>query len=109
MASAPEPKQKWNHDGRRAERLGVQMVAALRSSGSAKFKVDVVDMSIVGFRFDSPSHLNVGDRIWLTVPGLAGLESVVVWRDRHHYGCAFATPLYTAVFDHILKQFRKAG
>lgn len=97
----------WNHDGRRAERLDVQMKAALRASGSVKFNVDVIDMSVVGYRFDTASHLNIGDRVWLTVPGMAGLESIVVWRHRHHYGCEFVSALHTAVFDHILKQFRK--
>lgn len=107
MASMAEPVRKWDHEGRRAERLGVQMLAALRASGSTKFSVDVIDMSLVGFRFDSAAHLNIGDRVWLTVPGMAGLESVVVWRDRHHYGCGFASPLHNAVFDHIIRHFRK--
>ena len=51
--------------------------------------------------------LNVGDRVWLTIPGMGGLESIVVWRENFHYGSAFVSPLHTAVFDHILKQFGK--
>ena len=107
MASRAESGRRWNHDGRRAERLNVQMMAALRASGSARFNVDVIDMSVVGFRFDTVSRLNIGDRVWLTVPGMAGMESIVVWRDRDHYGCAFASPLHTAVFDRIISRFRK--
>lgn len=109
MASNAGSGMRWDHDGRRAERLGVQMKAALRASGSAKFNVDVIDMSVVGFRFDTVSHLNIGDRVWLTVPGMAGLESAVVWRNRHHYGCEFVSPLHVAVLDHIVRQFRKPG
>lgn len=107
MASKAGLGMRWDHDGRRAERLDVQMKAALRASGSIKFDVDVIDMSVVGFRFDTASNLNIGDRVWLTVPGMAGLESAVVWRHRHHYGCEFASPIHTAVLDHIVRQFRK--
>lgn len=107
MTSSSESGSRWNHDGRRAERLNVQMTAALRASGSAKFDVDVLDMSVVGFRFDTISRLNIGDRVWLTIPGMAGMESVVAWRDRDSYGCAFAAPLHTAVFERIINQFRK--
>ena len=107
MASKAASGIRWDHDGRRAERLGVQMKAALRASGWGKFDVDVVDVSVIGFRFDTASNLNIGDRVWLNVPGLTALESVVVWRNRHHYGCEFALPLHIAVLDHIVRQFRK--
>jgi hypothetical protein len=98
---------RWDHEGRRAERLGVQMKAALRASGWGKFDVNVSDMSVVGFRFDTASNLNVGERVWLSIPGLAALESLVVWRSRHHYGCEFVIPLHVAVLDHVVRQFRK--
>lgn len=107
MSSKAGPGRRWDHDGRRAERLDVQMKAALRASGSAKFDIEVFDISVVGFRFDAISKLNVGDRVWLTIPGMGGLESIVVWRENFHYGSAFVSPLHTAVFDHILKQFGK--
>lgn len=83
------------------------MKASIRPSGSTKFDVDVVDMSVVGFRLNTPAILSPGDRIWLTVPGKGGLESIVMWRDNYLYGCAFVTPLHIAVFDHILERFRK--
>lgn len=107
MASRTGIAPSWNHDGRRAQRLDVRMKAALRQTGSTKFDVDVLDMSVSGFRFDTAYNLHEGARVWLTVPGLEGLESQVMWRQGFHYGCAFTQPLHTAVFDHIVKQFRK--
>lgn len=107
MASKAGLGQRWDHDGRRAERLDVKLKAALRASGAAKFEIDVLDISVVGFRFDAVCSLNVGDRVWLTIPGMGGLESIVVWRENFHYGNAFAVPLHMAVFDHVLKQFGK--
>lgn len=109
MASNAASGVCWDHDGRRAERLGVHMQAALRPSGATRFDVDVIDMSVIGVGFGTASHLNIGDRVWLTVPGMAGLESYVVWRRGHRYGCEFASPLHVAVFDHIVMQARKAG
>ena len=99
----------WNHDGRRTERLNVQMKAALRAAGTTKFDVEVADMSSTGFRFNTAYNLKVGACVWLTVPGLEALESKVVWRESFNYGCAFVAPLHTAVFDHVVKQFRKRG
>ncbi len=109
MAATAENEYRWNHDGRRAERLGVQMQAALRPSGSTRFDVDVIDMSVIGVGFGTASNLNIGDRVWLTVPGMAGIESHVVWRRGHRYGCEFAAPLHKAVLDHIVSQFRMPG
>jgi hypothetical protein len=107
MASKALSGQRWDHDGRRAARLDVKMKAALRASGAAKFEIDVLDISVVGFRFDAVGKLNVGDRVWLTIPGMGGLESIVVWHESFHYGSEFVLPLHMAVFDHVLKQFGK--
>ena len=108
MASKAGLGQRWDHEGRRAERLDVKMKAALRASGAAKFEIDVLDISVIGFRFDAVCKLNVGDRVWLTIPGMGGLESIVVWRENFHFGCEFVSPLHMAVFDHVLKQFGKS-
>lgn len=107
MASNAKIGTQWDHDGRRAERLDVQMQAALRPSGAKKFTVDVSDISVVGVSFGTASNLHIGDRVWLTVPGMAGLESRVVWRNGHRYGCEFINPLYVAVLDHIVQLYRK--
>ena len=109
MASNAKIGTRWDHGGRRAERLDVQMQAALRPSGAKKFSVDVIDISVVGVGFGSAANLHIGDRVWLTVPGMAGLESHVVWRNGHRYGCEFIHPLYVAVFDHIIQLYRKSA
>ena len=94
----------WNDDGRRAARLGVRFKAALRETGATKFDVDVIDMSISGFRFETAYTLHIGVRVWLTVPGFSGFESTVAWRNNHLYGCRFEAPLHQAVLDHIIAQ-----
>lgn len=99
----------WNHDGRRAERLDVRMKASLRETGCTKFNVDVLDMSVSGFRFETAYSIAPSTRVWLTIPGLAALEAVVAWQDRFRYGCYFVVPFHIAVFDHIIAHHRKSG
>lgn len=93
---------RWDHDGRRAERLDVRLKASLRETGLTKFDVSVIDLSVSGFRFETSYNLYPETRVWLTIPGMAGLESIVAWRDHYRYGCRFVSLLHVAVFDHIM-------
>lgn len=77
------------------------MQARIRERGTP-FDLDVVDLSPTGFRGETVYNLPIGSRIFATLPGLAPLEAKVMWRDAVFVGCAFATPLHPAVFDHIV-------
>jgi hypothetical protein len=89
-------------ENRRALRKAVKMRAHLRDRGTTRFEIDIVDLSTTGFRAETSFTLWPGTSVWLTLPGLAGLEAVVAWRDKYRYGCAFTKPLHPAVFDHII-------
>ena len=89
-------------ESRRALRKSVMMRAHLRDRGQTRFEIEVTDLSLSGFRAETGFTLWPGTVVWLTLPGLAGLEAVVAWRDKFKYGCAFAKPLHPAVFDHIV-------
>ncbi|HEX8389253.1 MAG TPA: PilZ domain-containing protein [Sphingomonas sp.] len=89
-------------ENRRALRRAVTMRAHLRDRGQTKFEIDVIDLSRTGFRAETSFTLWPGTVVWLTMPGLAAMESVVAWRDGFRYGCAFSRPLHPAVFDHIV-------
>lgn len=95
--AASEPSQG------RALCRGVLLKAQLRERGSPKFHVKVLDLSTTGLEAEVVFTLHSGDMVWLTLPGLAALEATVAWRDAHRYGFAFRTPLYPAVFDHIIR------
>lgn len=90
-------------EGRRAERKVVSLTAQLRERGAHKFMVDVVDLSITGFRCETSFNLYMGHAVWLTLPGLSGLEATVAWKQGYCYGFAFNRPLHPAVFDHIVQ------
>lgn len=96
----PDPTEGDEH--RHALRKAVKMRAHLRDRGTTRFEIEVVDLSTTGFRAQTSFTLWPGTTVWLTLPGLAGLEAVVAWRDKFRYGCAFTKPLHPAVFDHII-------
>jgi hypothetical protein len=97
-------------DNRRAMRLDVRLAAGLREPGSSqRFDVNVIDLSIVGFRCETSFNLKPGSAAFVTIPGLGSLECTVAWRRGFVYGCGFDRPLHNAVFDHIVAQYRKTA
>lgn len=75
----------------------------MRDRRGVKFTCDLMDLSVSGFRADAFGSLSVGDTIWVSLPGLSGLEAQVAWRDNFMIGCRFHTPLHPATLDHLLK------
>lgn len=94
--------QPAHAENRTALRRAVRMRAHLRDRGTTRFEIDVLDLSTNGFRAQTSFSLWPGTIVWITLPGLAGLEATVAWREGTIYGCAFAKPLYPAVFEHIV-------
>jgi hypothetical protein len=92
-------------DTRRAERLDIEFPALLREPGMTKFQVKVKDLSVTGFRCETSFTMHPGATIWLTIPGLSGLEAKVAWKDGFKYGFAFLAPLHVAIFEHVMRQF----
>ncbi len=95
-----------NQQGRRTDRVDMLFMAHLRESGAGagKFSVTIKDISVTGFRCETTFGLQPGTRVWITIPGLSGLESEVVWKKDFMYGCKFASPLHVAVLDHLTKR-----
>ncbi len=104
MTDSWRNRQAPNHEARRTERYDLTFQAALRERGAARFTVTVRDLSVTGFKCDSSFPLAIGARVWLTIPGLSPLESIVMWKSEFNYGCAFASAIHVAVLDHIARQ-----
>ena len=90
-------------DHRRQERVGVRLAARLRDRAGNKYDVHLLDLSVTGFRAEAHYGLDAGTIVWLTIPGLQGLEATVAWRRGAVIGCQFRQPLYPAVFDHVVR------
>ncbi|MDQ2878761.1 MAG: PilZ domain-containing protein [Pseudomonadota bacterium] len=81
-------------------RKAITLRARLRDR-SAKFDIDLLDLSVTGFRAEADYTLHAGDIVWINLPGLAGIEATIAWREGRVIGAAFRQPLYPAVFDHL--------
>ena len=90
-------------EGRRSARSEVVLGAGLRQRGAHAVTVQVLDLSVTGFRAATHLELMNGTDIWLKLPGLESLHSRVVWMKGHLLGCEFVRPLHPAVLDMIVR------
>ncbi|MGB3722072.1 MAG: PilZ domain-containing protein [Pacificimonas sp.] len=83
---------------RSAERLSVELAAEARDSGAMRIHGVISDLSLTGFRFESPLHVPVGTKLYLRLADMRGFQAVVVRSGQGHYGCAFLKPLYPPIY-----------
>jgi hypothetical protein len=91
-------------EGRRAARSEVVLGAGLRQRGAHAITVQILDLSITGFRAATHLELMPGSDVWLKLPGLESLHSRVVWMRGHLMGCEFVRPLHPAVLDMVVRK-----
>lgn len=89
-------------ESRATLRRAVRLRAQLRGRGAQKFVIDVVDLSTTGFRADTAFDVREGTIVWITLPGMSGLEAEIAWRRGDQIGARFQRALHPAVFDHIV-------
>ncbi len=90
-------------DHRHQQRVPIVLRARLRDRHSNKYNVHLLDLSVTGFRAEADYSLDVGQIVWLVIPGMQGLEATIAWRQGLEIGCSFRQPLYPPVLDHIVK------
>lgn len=103
MSLTAELSTQNDFDGRRAERQDVVLGAGLRQRGAHAVTIQVVDLSITGFRAATHLQLMEGSDVWLKLPGLESLHGRVVWMRGHLMGCEFVRPLHPAVLAMIVR------
>lgn len=90
-------------DHRQSERRNVALGAGLRQRGASGITVQVLDLSIHGFRATTHLVLEPGTDLWLKLPGLESLHGRVAWMRGHLLGAEFVRPLHPAVLDMIVR------
>lgn len=93
-------------DNRATLRKSVALDARVRDRSASRFAIRIVDLSMTGFRAETIFNLRAGTIVWITLPGLQGLEAEIAWRRGDHVGGAFRQPLHAAVFEHIVEMGR---
>lgn len=94
-------------EGRRAERRVVNLAASLREPGASVADAEVLNLSTDGFMAVSEMKLEVGQSIWLKLPGLEPQKSQVVWAEEGKAGFKFANPLHPAELEQLVASNRK--
>ncbi len=98
--SAPE------RTGRKSERVPIELGAGLRQRGGSGVTIQIVDLSVSGFRASTHLDLEPGTDVWLRLPGLEAYQAKVAWSKGQYVGCAFERPLHPAVLDMIVRRIR---
>jgi hypothetical protein len=97
------PHDEAHDEARGAQRQGVVLGAGLRQRGAHAITVQVLDLSVTGFRAATHLTLETGSDVWLKMPGLESLHARVVWMRGHLLGCEFVRPLHPAVLDMVVR------
>ena len=89
---------------RRAERIPMTMAAGLRQRGASGVSVQIMDLSVTGFRAASHLDLPAGTDVWLRLPGLESSQARVIWSRGNFIGCAFLRALHPAVLEMVVSK-----
>lgn len=84
-------------------RGGVAVDVHVRTPGNINTRGTVTDLSETGFRLQCLTDLPGDRHLYVTIPTFAQMEARIAWRKEWTYGCEFVRPLYSAVYDHIVK------
>jgi hypothetical protein len=103
MGLIAELSTEPGNNGRKSERADVAFAAGLRQRGAHAVSVQIMDLSVDGFRAATHLQLLPGSDVWLKLPGLETLHSRVVWMRGHMLGCEFVRPLHPAVLQMIVR------
>lgn len=91
-------------EDRSAPRTRLTIPAQIRVSGGRRFQTVVHDLSLSGFSATSINRLQPGTICWITLPGLEGLASEVIWWEGNLVGCAFQCLLNPIIHNNVLKR-----
>jgi hypothetical protein len=102
METDPAKQRKIDHhDERRTDRRQFDVAVKFRS-GTRRATVKANDISQFGARISGVFLVHVGDRMFLTLPGIAPIEARVAWVAEFEFGCEFVAPLHQAILDAII-------
>ena len=97
----PPARTPWP---RASTRLELSAAISLRSPRFASHPSLLSNLSRHGCCVDLTHRVVPGDKLWVKLPGLAAIETVVIWEDEFIAGVEFAQPLHAAVMEMLSQQ-----
>lgn len=86
------------------DRAEITLICEVRQGRNPWKFVRLADISATGFQIALLPDARLNMPLQIRIPGLAMLTAHIRWQRGKVVGCAFAEPLYVAVFDHIVRQ-----
>jgi hypothetical protein len=90
-------------DGRRHPRQDVAVSAAMRTAGQGRFSAVLQDLSVAGCRIITSTPIDIGERVFVRLPGFQPFVGQVVWNRHGQAGVSFDVALHPAVVEHICR------
>ncbi len=101
MSTLPTENSGTLAERRGAGRFATRMPSGLRRSGSKQKQVVLANISTSGCTVKEVINLRAGERVWITLPGLASQMAEIRWTQLGSAGLHFDEPLYAAVVERI--------
>ena len=81
---------------RRAVRYPMEVGATLRGVEGEPIDVLIYELSLTGFRMETPAALDLEESVWICIGGTQVNAALVARRGPTGYGCEFVTPITMA-------------
>ena len=94
---------------RRTDRVPIGAEISMRRSFDTRYRVQLLDFSPQGCRIELVERVRVGDRLWISLPGIETVEAITCWVDDFVAGVEFVTPLHPSVFDMLTTQMKRSS
>jgi len=99
-----EAQPKPQHWPRKSERHKFESVVLVRRPGRRSQMIDARDIARHGCRLSFTDAPQVGESLWVRLPGLEPIEAEVRWVRDFECGVAFTAPIHPAVFALVLSR-----
>ena len=94
---------------RRTDRVPIGAEISMRRSFDTRYRVQLLDFSPQGCRIELVERVRVGDRLWISLPGIETVEAITCWVDNFVAGVEFVTPLHPSVFDMLTQRMKRSS
>ena len=94
---------------RRTDRVPIGAEISMRRSFDTRYRVQLLDFSPQGCRIELVERVRVGDRLWISLPGIETVEAITCWVDNFVAGVEFVNPLHPSVFDMLTTRMKRSS
>ena len=86
-----------------AQRAQLSILCEVRQGMRPWKMARLIDLSETGFKLAWLPDYNPGQPLKIRIPGIETLTAKICWHEGKQIGCAFASPLHVAVFEHLVR------